>query len=407
MTLKGEHNLLFAAEELNARIDVLRGYLAKNDIDLAILSQNSDVFYYSGSIQPLYVVVPTQADAFALARKGLTRINAEVFHIGTEPFTGGKDLAAIFARRGLNEARRAGLTLDTLSYASATRLQKLFPQAELTDIAWDIRLLRMVKSEAEIAIQRRAGEIQAKVPEIVRAALEPGITELELTAVIESYFRLNGHGVCVPCRREGVDTVPFGVCSSGTNSLAGTKFEGICAGAGLSPGAPYGASRDTIPEGAPIILDFGFILDGYIIDQTRMASIGKPSDEVIKAYDAMVEIEREIIKMLRPGTPWEAPYNRAVEMAESMGYADTFMGVGTERVKFVGHGVGTELDEPPYLAPDMTDELAAGMVVAIEPKVALPGIGVIGIEDTLVIRDNGVEVLTTASPDFIITRKGA
>ena len=67
-----------------------------------------------------------------------------------------------------------------------------------------------------------------------------------------------------------------------------------------------------------------------------------------------------------------------------------------------GHGVGTELDEPPYLAPEMNYELAAGMVLAVEPKVALPGIGVIGIEDTLVIRDSGAEPLTPAPSVFIV-----
>ena len=389
-------------KELNARIDALRLYLVKNEIDLAILSQNSDIFYYSGSIQPLYVVVPAEGRAFVLARKALTRISSEVQHIDIEPFAGGKDLAAIFARRDLTDARRVGLTLDTLSYVSATRLQRLFPQSELRDIAWDLRLLRIVKSESEIAIQRRAGEIMAKVPDVVRAALKPGMTELELSALLESYFRLNGHGVVLSCRREGVEAVPFGVCSSGTNSLAGTKFEGICSGIGLSAGTPRGASNDVIANGAPIILDFGFNLEGYIIDQTRMACIGPIPDEVRKAYDAMLHIERDIIQMLRPGVVWKDVYTRAVELADKMGYSDTFMGFGTERVKFVGHGVGTELDEPPYLAPEMKDELAAGMVIAIEPKVALPGIGVVGIEDTLVIRDSGVDILTTADPDFII-----
>jgi len=133
-----------------------------------------------------------------------------------------------------------------------------------------------------------------------------------------------------------------------------------------------------------------------------MACIGPIPDEVRKAYDAMLHIERDIIQMLRPGVVWKDVYTRAVELADKMGYSDTFMGFGTERVKFVGHGVGTELDEPPYLAPEMKDELAAGMVIAIEPKVALPGIGVVGIEDTLVIRDSGVDILTTADPDFII-----
>lgn len=389
-------------QELSARIDALKAYLIGSKIDLAILSQSSDIFYYSGSLQPLYVIVPAQGEPIALARKALTRINAEVQHLAIEPFSGGKDLAAIVARRGLADARRIGLTLDTISYTSATRLQKLFSQAAMQDIAWDVRMLRVVKSESEIAIQARAGEIMAKVPELVKASLEPGMTELGLSALLESYFRLNGHGVIVRCRREGVEAVPFGVCSSGVNSLAGTKFEGICSGAGMSPGTPYGASREEIATGAPIIIDFGFNLDGYIIDQTRMASIGEPPTEVQKAYEAMLEIEREIITMLRPGTIWEDAYNRAVELAERMGYADTFMGSGTERVRFVGHGVGTELDEPPYLAPEMKYELASGMVLAVEPKVALPGIGVVGIEDTVVIRDGGVEFLTTAPTDFIV-----
>lgn len=391
----------FSSEELNTRIASLKRHLASKEIDLAILSQNSDIYYYAGSVQPLYLMIPADGEPFALARKAITRISAEVKHLAIEPFSGGKDLAAILARRGLTNAHRIGLTLDTISYASATRLLRLFPQAEMQDIAWDIRMLRAVKSESEIAIQRKAGEIMARVPEIVASSLEPGITELELSALIESYFRLNGHGSLVRFRREGIELPGFGVCSSGINSLAGTKFEGICAGVGLSSGTPYGAGNDPIANGTTIILDFAFNLDGYIIDQTRMACIGKPSAEVAKAYDAMLEIEQELIGLLRPGTIWEDVYNHAVKLADKMGYTDTFMGFGTERVKFVGHGVGTELDEPPYLAPEMKYELKAGMVLAIEPKVALPGIGVIGPEDTLVVREGNPEYLTIAPLGFI------
>lgn len=391
----------FSLEELTSRIDGLKGYLKTNEVDLAILSQNSDILYYAGSLQPLYLVIPANGEPFVLARKALTRIRTEIQHLAVEPFLGGKDLAAIIARRGLADARRIALTLDTISYSSATRMQRLFPLAEMRDIAWDLRMLRAVKSESEIAIQSRAGKIVANVPEVVCAGLKPGMTELELSALLENYFRLNGHATIVRCRREGMEVPGFGVCSSGVNSLAGTKFEGICAGIGLSAGAPYGASHDPIPEGAPIILDFAFNLDGYIIDQTRMASIGTPSTEITAAYDAMVSIEQEIIGMLRPGTRWVDIYDRSVDLADQMSYAETFMGSGTERVRFVGHGVGTELDEPPYLAPEMKYELAAGMVVAVEPKVALPGIGVIGIEDTLVIRDGGAELITTAASEFI------
>jgi len=391
----------FGDAEIKDRIRALQTYLTGSEIDLAILSQNSDIYYYCGSMQPLYLVVPAAGESFAVARKATTRITADAPYLPIESFTSGKDLAAIFARRNLTGARRIGLTLDRLSYVSTNRLAKLFADAELTDIAWNVRMLRAVKSESELAIQKRAGEIMAKVPDIIRAALEPGVTELELSALLESYFRLNGHGVVVGSRREGVDAIAFGVCSSGANSLAGTKFEGICGGVGLSPGTPYGASRDAIAAGTPIILDFAFNLDGYIIDQTRMASIGKPSDHVLAAYDTMAQIEDELAAMLVPGTAWEDIYYRAVELARKGGYAETFMGLAPEKVAFVGHGVGLELDEPPYLAPDMEFKLEVGMVVAVEPKVALPGVGVVGIEDTYVVRKDAAERITNADRSII------
>lgn len=389
-------------EEIGNRVKKLQAFLTSSDVDVAILSESSDIYYYSGSMQPLYLVVPAGGEPFALARKAATRIALDAPDLPLEQFTGSRDLAAIFARRNLTNARRVGLTLDRLSYVSTNRLAKLLPNAEFSDIAWNVRMLRAIKSESEIAIQRRAGEVVAMVPEIVRAALEPGMTELELSALLESYFRLNGHGVLVRSRREGVDAVPFGVCSSGANSLAGTKFEGICAGAGLSPGTPYGASRDEIQVGVPIILDFAFNLDGYIVDQTRMASIGMPSREVLTAYEAMLHIEDELASMLVSGTTWEEVYYRAVELAGEGDYTETFMGLSPEKVAFVGHGVGLELDEPPYLAPDMKFKLEAGMVLAIEPKVALPGIGVVGIEDTYVVRECAAERITNADRDFTI-----
>lgn len=392
----------FDDSEIRDRIRKLQAYLTASETDLAILSQNTDIYYYCGSMQPLYLVVPAAGEPFAVARKAMTRISADAPDLALESFKSGKELAAILARRGLAHARRVGLTLDRLSYVSTNRLAKLFAAAELTDIAWDVRMLRAVKSESELAIQKRAGEIMVKVPDIVRASLEPGVSELELSALLESYFRLNGHGVVVGSRREGVDAIAYGVCSSGTNSLAGTKFEGICAGAGLSAGTPYGASRDAITAGAPVILDFAFNLDGYIIDQTRMACIGKPSKDVLAAHDTMVRIEEEIAAMLLPGARWEDIYHRAVELAYIGGYAETFMGLAPEKVAFVGHGVGLELDEPPYLAPDMNFKLEAGMVVAVEPKVALPSVGVVGIEDTYIVREGAAERITRADRDIIV-----
>ncbi len=222
--------------------------------------------------------------------------------------------------------------------------------------------------------------------------------------MFENYFRLNGHGALVRCRREGSEVAGAGVCSAGVNSLAGTKFEGICAGKGTSAGTPYGASRDPIPTGVPVILDFGINARGLPHRPDADVLLGRPSDEVLAAYAAMVRVEESIIKSLTPGRGCEDMYNESVALASELGYAEEFMGLGTEKVKFVGHGIGLELDEPPYLAPKMIERLAEGVVVAVEPKVSLPGVGVIGVEDTLVVRSKGAQSLTDCSKEFVVVQ---
>ncbi|MGA2141191.1 MAG: M24 family metallopeptidase, partial [Brevinematales bacterium] len=99
--------------------------------------------------------------------------------------------------------------------------------------------------------------------------------------------------------------------------------------------------------------------------------------------------------------PWKSPYERSLQLAQDKGYKDIFMGSGRERVKFIGHGVGLELDEPPFISKGMDLMIEEGMVIAIEPKVSLAGYGVIGVEDTIVIKQGGNQFLTEASRNFI------
>jgi len=394
----------FTPGEFAARIEKLQRELSQRAIDLLVLNENSDLYYYTGSVQPLYLLVPAQGQPVVLARKSITRIQQEVLHLPLCPFLGTKDLVAILTERGLTGAKRVAFTQDTTAYATVKRFQALLPEAEIVDFSWEIRALRMVKSAEELAIMRQAGAIHARMPEVLREAFTPGMTEVALSAALEQYFRLNGHGALIRCRREGIEMAGFGVCTVGENALVGTKFDGICGGKGLSPAMPFGATADPIRPNEPIIADFSFTLEGYHSDLTRMCCWGTPSEEVQRAYDAMVRIQRTLFDSMRPGQSWESVYLQSVQMAEEAGYADVYMGVGTEQVRFVGHGLGLELDEPPFLAPKMPAPLEAGMVIALEPKVALPGIGVVGIEDSAIIHEDGVEI-TTDCPTEIVRLK--
>ena len=95
----------------------------------------------------------------------------------------------------------------------------------------------------------------------------------------------------------------------------------------------------------------------------------------------------------RPGVSGGALYRLAADRVRELGYYENFMGVGPRRVRFVGHGIGLELDEYPFLAQGQSLRLETGMTVALEPKLVFPGIGVVGIENTHVVTPDGLSRL--------------
>ena len=105
--------------------------------------------------------------------------------------------------------------------------------------------------------------------------------------------------------------------------------------------------------------------------------------------------------MARPGFKSGAIYDRALEKTAELGYADHFMGVGSKRIRFVGHGIGLEVDEYPFLAAGQDLELQKGMTIALEPKLIFPGQGVVGIENTHVVTQNGLKQLGEFPDDVI------
>lgn len=390
----------FTDSEFTSRINKMKILLSEKGISAAVFNQPSELYYYSGSVIPLYLVIPAEGEAFLLARKGDQKLRENVSHIETFSFTGSKDLQKIWADRKLDTASKIGFTLDSTSYSSVERIIKLSPAALPYDLSWDARFIRMIKSSAEIEVMQRGGKIAAQIPDIIRKNFKHGMTELEISLFIENYFRLNKSSG-LNSKQEALVVSP-GVCSSGSNTLSGNKFDGICSGKGISHANPFGASDDVIKEHDPIIFDYAFILEGYHLDITRMANIGKPSDKVQKAYQAMLTIHKEIISMIKPGVIWEDVFLYAEKRASDFGYSNEFMGLGSDKVRFVGHGVGLLLDEPPFLAPKMKYEIAENMTIAIEPKVSLEGIGVVGIEDTILVTKDGAEIITPAPHDYII-----
>jgi Xaa-Pro dipeptidase len=172
-------------------------------------------------------------------------------------------------------------------------------------------------------------------------------------------------------------------------------------GASVSAAVAQGPSFRKIKRHEPILFDYVFAWKGYISDHTRIYAIGHPPQRLVDAHAHMLDLQEQIKAMATPGTRAGDLYSAAIEIADRKGVGKHFMGAGSDRIRFIGHGVGLELDEFPFLAHGQTTELEEGMVIALEPKLVFPGKGVVGIENTHVVTQNGLDQLTHAEQQIV------
>ena len=185
---------------------------------------------------------------------------------------------------------------------------------------------------------------------------------------------------------------------AGVSATTPSWHQAVMGGGGLSPSLPHGASRRRIKRGEPVAIDVCGVSRGYIADETRTFVVGRLSSEAMEVQRATQAILKGLETELRPGVGCEALWTRAAELAEGLGVSDGFMGIGETKLRFIGHGVGIELDELPVLADRIPGEVPEGAVVALEPKVVVPGVGVLGEENTYYVKPGSPRVITRAPP---------
>jgi Xaa-Pro dipeptidase len=174
---------------------------------------------------------------------------------------------------------------------------------------------------------------------------------------------------------------------AGAASGADVPFAGL----GHTPAVPQGAGPRAIERGEAVVVDLGSSVDGYAVDTTRTFSLGPLPDDLAAAHETCRAIRRDLLAAALPGASTTELYRRALSHAEKAGYAANFMGSRPNQVSFIGHGIGLEVDELPVLAANGDRPLVEGNVVAVEPKILLPGRGAVGIEDTFVMTPSGLE----------------
>lgn len=374
------------------RIEKLQKTLADHSLVAAFLLYHRDVYYYAGTARPASLVV-TPDDAVLFVRRG-------VDWLGDEPKLsdvreGGLGSILDWLKAKGIQTGNAGIEMDIVPADMYVKLKMLLPGLEFVDVSTFIIEQRLIKDKDEIKSIRGACRIVEQSHKHLPDILKEGITELELSAELESVARRHGHETFAVLRKRLETEMGYALILSGESTRAIGGYGQVVTGKGLSPAFPYGPSLRKVKRGDVVVFDIAGLSQGYHSDLARTYCLGKASDEMLEAHAALVAIQSAMLDVAKPGVPANQIYKTAIKKAEAMGWADYFQGHGKEKGTFVGHGLGLEIDEPPLLSPKDGTVIEENMTFTTELFIVHPEFGEVKLEDTLLMTKDGPELLTT------------
>ncbi|MBI4460109.1 MAG: aminopeptidase P family protein [Acidobacteria bacterium] len=351
------------------RLAKLRDSLAAKKLDTLLVSSLPNVQYLTGFSGSAGLVLATPAISILFTDSRYDLQAREEVKSSRVAIVKGDLLAAAAKRLPKERGGRIGFEGQAVSYQAYRRLRALFPGKRLVATSGLVELLRMEKSEAEIAQIRRAADVASRALAETLPLLRPGISEREVAAEIE--YRMRRHGAERP------------------------SFETIVA-FGDHAALPHARPGDRrLRPKECILMDLGAILGGYASDMTRTVFLGEPSRRSSRMYRAVLEALREAEEVVRTGIPSSQVDAAARRVLKRYGYGRYF-------THSTGHGVGREVHELPRLAPEQIQPLPQTAVITVEPGVYIPGFGGVRIEDMVVVRKEGPELLTPAPKEMLI-----
>ena len=281
------------------------------------------------------------------------------------------DGRALFARaaRGIGEARTLAVG-DRTWAETVIHLGELLAPERVVTASPLVNALRRTKSPEELAVMERASAVADATMTAVAPKVRPGVTMLELVEEVEHVMRLRGSRV------PSFTTHVFTGFGGGKSSADETR---------------------TVPveEGDVVMFDFGAVVDGYCSDFGRTVCVGDPAPEVRDAYELVLAAQEAGRAALRPGVP-ASEVNRACrEPIEQGGHGPNFK-------HRMGHGIGMDVHERPFVSDEEETRLEAGMTFTDEPSILVDGRFGVRIEDVVVCEPDGGRKLNAFPPDLIV-----
>ncbi|HUH67079.1 MAG TPA: Xaa-Pro peptidase family protein [Syntrophales bacterium] len=378
------------------RINYLQKKLKEQDLAGALLAYSRNVFYYTGTAQPSYLAVLPD-DYRLFVRSGYDFARKDVFQ-GIENVEEERRLDNISKKlsgkfQGGN--RRIGTELDILTVEQFGQFRKAFHDCEFVNISPAILDERKTKDAGEIERIRAACRAIHQGHEAVLASLKEGVTELELAAAVENAHRLAGHEGIFFIRQPDF-FMSRGPISSGENLFKTSGVVYTITGVGLSASVPAGPSRRRLAQGDLLMVDIPVHVGGYHADQTRTYCVGKAGTETMTMYNDLKAIADHLIERMKAGMKCSDIYKMAVEKAAALGRETQFQSFGGgKRSRLIGHGIGIELNEPPIPSEYDNSPVDNGYVIALDMHMLDESAGVVKLEDMILIKEDGNEILTT------------
>jgi Xaa-Pro aminopeptidase len=386
-------------DEIENRLARIRAGMEKEEMEGLLVIQKMDFFYLSGTTQDGLLFVPLEGKPLLMIRRELERAKIESPLQDVVPLKSSREIPSLIQIRHGKVPRVLGLELDVLPVKDYFRFQGIFPGSKFTDASSILRETRKIKSLFEIDLIRKAGEIGRELYREAREILKKGMTEIEFGGLLEAAAKKHGHEGLLRVRSLNYEAYTWHVLSGLTGGIV-SQSDSPMGGLGLSPAFPVGASLKVMKAHEPILVDFGTCFHGYQADETRMFSIGKMERKFVNAYKACQQIHDAVLEDTRPGADCEALFLKTLPLAEKLGYKNSYLGPLGLQTRFIGHGIGLELNELPFLAQGQSYLLEEGMTFALEPKIVFPGEGSVGIENTVAVTKDGYEVLTPAGQEI-------
>jgi Xaa-Pro dipeptidase len=386
------------AEDLQKRVEGLKRLMAEAGTDFAVIVENVDKFYFTGTMQPGMLVIPTEKDPLLFVQKGTERARAETT-LAITPVKSDKEIGDILTSAGISKGT-AGFELDVVSVSFFERLRRLIHFDRHTDITPAIKELRAVKSPFELEQIRKSGAMISRVFAMAKEVIREGVSEIDIDAALVAEGRRSGHQGYLRMRGFNQEMTTIMVQSGYTGTVP-TFVDGPITGAGVTPAVPNGASFKKVEKGIPVTVDYGGGYNGYTTDETRVFVVGELQERFKKPYETARTVIEEAAACAKEGVDCTEIFSRAHEVVKKAGLLDYFMGYGEGQVQFIGHGLGLEINELPIITARHSRILKAGMVFAFEPKFVLPPYGAIGIEVDFIVRRGCLERVTDDSLDIV------